>query len=113
MAKLHVLACDDKGVYRGVVHYATPAGSNSVGVSWKAAALAAGLAGTTSLVEGTGPGQITTAEKAQVVAGDVIEIPISLVSETVGGAGAEADAAISNHQRHLAKVLKYFGFTIA
>ena len=113
MSKMHVLAADNKGVYNAVAHYPTPAGNNSCGISWKAAGLSSGMIGSTALTEGTGPGQISTAEKASIVAGDVIEVSLTIVSETLASATAEVDAAIANHQRFLAKSLKYFGFTVA
>lgn len=60
---------------QGVIHTAVPVGSNSAGVTWKAALMAAGESGSTSLADSF----ITTTENNQIVSGDLIEIPFSIV----------------------------------
>ena len=103
---------------RIVHHFATPSGNNSAGVTWKAAALAAGLSGTTRLTEGTGPGQISTTEKAQVTAGDVLEIEFTVdLSLTLTGAqvlAAVQEVGTTEEAGWLARTqaqLKYYGGT--
>jgi hypothetical protein len=82
MAALHVLEGD--GIrFKVVAHTAVPAGNNTAGNSWKSCLIAAGM-NTTILPEGTGVGQITTAEKNQIIAGDVIEMVFTVEVPTVG-----------------------------
>ena len=68
MAQVHVLEYAD-GRFRCVIHTATPSGDNSANIPWATVFLATGRSGRTVLVEGTGPGQITAEEKAQIQAG--------------------------------------------
>lgn len=84
MSKFHVLETN-AGEASVVLHSVMPAGNNSVGVSWKDANLNSGSQGTTVLSEGTGAGQITTAEKANIEAGDVLEVT-GLIPVESGGA---------------------------
>jgi hypothetical protein len=116
MAALHVLEGD--GIrYRVVAHTATPAGNNTAGNSWKNCLLSAGL-NTTTLAEGVGVGQITAAEKAQVVAGDVIEMVFTIDVPTVGTNGnklvAVQNAVAKMQADYLAQLqerFRYFGYT--
>ena len=64
MSKIHALQ-NFGGNVQVVLHTPMPSGNNSVGVSWKNAALNSGIQGITSMTEGTGAGQITTAEKTK------------------------------------------------
>ena len=72
MGSIHVLAGGRNGVYQVVIHTTTPAGNNSAGVSWATAIVNSGR-NKTILPTGNGPGQITSAEAAQITAGTVIE----------------------------------------
>lgn len=72
MAAIHVLEAGGLNLYRVVVHSATPQGNNSAGVAWSAALVGSGRA-TTVMAEGSGPGQISTEEKALIESGAVIE----------------------------------------
>lgn len=81
MASIHVLEKTGERSYRIVGHFNLPdgagevlEGNNGAGVNWKTLLLAAGELGSTSMTEGNGPGQISTAEKASVEAGDVVEV---------------------------------------
>jgi|ERR1043165_4489136 hypothetical protein len=87
MAQVHVLDYVD-GRFRCVLHTATPAGTNSAGIPWSTVFLVTGRSGRTVMVEGTAPGQISPTEKAQIVAGTLLEFEIPI----------EADPAISGTQ---------------
>ena len=118
MSTVHVLD-QSNGEYRCVIHFPVPGGSNSAGFTWKAVALSAGIAGATRLVVGTGPGQITAAEQAQIVAGDVVEFETTLRAESGGLTGAllavTVDGlvanAITDFQAKLAREFKWYGAT--
>lgn len=121
--EIHVLAADNNGNYRVVIHTAMPAGNNSAGVSWKECWLESNKSiledGTISsvtsrLIEGTAPGNISTAELADVKAGDVIELSGTIKLET-GGASpislAEMVQALIDDVKAVMQVkLKFFGY---
>lgn len=117
MSDYHVLEQDGYHL-RVIHHFAMPAGNNAVGVSWKAAGLAAGVLGTTRLVEGTGPGQITTAEKAQITAGDVVEIEVIVAiartltpAQTLAAITAQATLAATQFSTEMQARLRLYGGT--
>ena len=70
MADMHVIDGDGNRGYKVAMHIAVPNTNNAVGVNYRTALVNSGLGGT-QLTEGAGAGQITTAEKAQVDAGEV------------------------------------------
>lgn len=119
MASVHILSQSSDNEFQCVIHFPAPSGSNSAGLSWKSVLLASGLAGSTRLVEGTGPGQITAAEKAQVLAGDVIEFETVLRIESGGSTslqiGVTIDALVANaladHARKVMSQLRRYGAT--
>lgn len=117
MSKIHVLEGQVNGKYHFVIHTPTPAGNNSVGVSWVTAGLNSGFTGKTSLTIGTGAGQISAAENTTVLNGTVIEIPANIDAESNGSPPSQAtlnqivDEIISNYLGILAIQLKYFGYT--
>jgi hypothetical protein len=90
MSALHILD-QDNGQFRCVAHQPVPAGSNTAGVAWKNVILGAGL-NVTSMTEGALPGQISTAEKAQIVAGDVVEAAFTIPLHSGGTSNAQIDA---------------------
>lgn len=116
MAALHVLEGD--GIrFRVVAHAAVPAGNNTAGNSWKSCLIASGM-NTTILPEGAGVGQITTAEKNQIIAGDVIEMVFSVDIPTVGTNGnklAIVQAAVAkmraDYLAALASKFSFYGYT--
>lgn len=118
MAKIHVLTAGAQAnLYTVVVHDTTPAGNNSAGVAWSDAVKNSGLAAT-SMQEGTGAGQITTAEKASVLAGTTLEAtftfqddPSWTTNQRNTALDAKATAAIAQMEAELARVLKWFGAT--
>jgi hypothetical protein len=87
MAQVHVLEYSE-GRFRIMIHTATPAGNNSAGFTWSALLLLRGYSGRTAMTEGTGPGQIDPTEKAQIVAGTLLEFELRL----------EADPALTGAQ---------------
>lgn len=98
MAKIHVLAANLKGAYKIVAHIAVLSGNNSANKTWKSVLLAANLTGDKAKTRphATIPGdrvynasvletgenghswQISSAELAELVAGDKIELSISV-----------------------------------
>lgn len=117
MADLHVLAGD--GLYRWplVMHFPVPDQDNEVGVNYRVALVNSGLGGT-SMAEGTGPGQITTAEKTAIEAGEVYEHSIQFLAESGASTLPELLAAAQEaYAREKARVtaelqkrLRYYGF---
>ncbi len=118
MADIHVLAGDGKSRWSIVAHFAVPDASNSVSVNWRTALVNSGLGGS-SLIEGTGAGQITAAELAQVNAGALFEHHFQFLAESGGSSNLELQAALrSEYAKHetavlasLQRRLKYFGHT--
>ena len=111
MSALHILD-QDNGQFRCVAHQPVPAGSNTAGITWKNIILGAGLNFTT-LVEGTLPGQITTAEKAQITAGDVVEAAFTIPLHSGGTSNAQIDAyalaEFANWRNAMQLKYAYFG----
>lgn len=116
MAKVHVLSMTDNGHFDALVHFKTSDwsldGNNAAGISWKAAALAAGVIGNEAHAAAD------EAEKAPILAGDIVEIqttirvnPEGLSSPQVTAAvNAEADAAKASWIVEQAARLKYYGY---
>ena len=119
MSDIHVLEGNDNGEFQVVFHITIPDATNSVGINYRTALVNSGLGGTTSLVEGTAPGQIAAAEKLQVEAGEIYEWTSNFTVEGNGTTSIvardllrakytrEAAIAISKLQNQL----KYFGYT--
>jgi hypothetical protein len=115
MSKVHVLKSDNNQSYEIVIHFNTPAGNNTIGLSWKACGLESGLIGSTVLEVGTAPSNITQAEYDSIVAGDIVEIIRNVTvgtSPTNAMIEALADIYISEWNNDTARILKYFGHTI-
>lgn len=116
MSKIHIRKSDNNQSYEMVIHFATPTGNNTVGLSWKACALASGDIGTTILEVGTDPGDTTQAEYDDIIAGDIVEI---VRTATVGNSPTNtmieslADIYITEWQNAMTRILKYYGHTIA
>ena len=114
--KIHATTYDTSGNCKVILHAAVPAGNNAIGNTWKATLIAAGR-NVTSMVEGTGIGQITTAEKASIVAGDVIEIsgtiPTSMIAQGATAIGVFADVLIANAIAKIGQEWNYYGWTSA
>jgi hypothetical protein len=95
MSTIHVLEQTKKGVYNVVLHAAVPGGSNTAGKTWQNVVKGLGL-NVTALTEGTLPGQISTAEKASVEAGSVLEFGTDLAYDSTGGGSAEVLTEATN-----------------
>ena len=119
MSRLHVLELIGPNLYRVILHEATPVANNSAGLSWATVLIGSGSA-KTKMTEGTGPGQIATAEKAQVEAGTVVEGEFFFQDNPADNA-AQRNAALDTHAtRYLAELqaaialkYKWFGATRA
>lgn len=118
MARMHILQQTSPNTYDVVVHATTPVGNNSAGVAWNTALVNAGLA-RTSMASGTGPGQITVAEAAQVTAGTVIEArflwgddPAWTNPQRLADLNLRADQAVAEVLANYAERLKQFGRTV-
>lgn len=94
MAEIHVLTGDADGNVSVAMHFAVPNQNNSVGVNYRTALVNSQIGGSTAMVEGAGPGQITTAEKAQIEAGERYEYPIAFPVASGGLAPAKIRAAL-------------------
>jgi len=117
MSSIHVLAGNGSNLYTAVIHIATPAGNNAVGVSWATALVNSGMAKTT-MTAGTGPGQISTSEKAQIEAGTVIEAvtqwqddPTFTTQQRLDDFTLRTSQASTDRLNRLAAQLTYFGYT--
>jgi len=95
MADIHVLASGGDGLsWRVAMHIAIPNTSNAVAVNHRTALVNSGLGGKTVMVEGVGPGQITTAEKAQIELGAIFEHIADFRVESGGTSNLDLRAAI-------------------
>ena len=119
MPKVHVLERQGNNLYRCIVHFAVPTGSNSVGVTWQASYVSAGLARASALPVGTGGGyQITTAENNQLTTGALIESEFSFVydpawttAQVNAALDTEANVQIATRTAELQTLLRYYGYT--
>lgn len=117
MSKIHILK-NNNGRYQAILHFAVPVGNNSAGVTWKDCIVNSGR-NKTDMTEGVGAGQIPNAEKVNIIAGDMIEISMSLLVESGGTSGAVliaaitemADTHINTGKNRLQKEYKYYGYT--
>jgi hypothetical protein len=113
--KIHILESDNDNSYKVAIHFATPAGNNEVGLSWKDCGLASGITGSTSLEVGTAPGNITQAEYDSITAGDTIEIIRSINPGLDPSNATVVDACnicIGEYEADMARILRYYGHTI-
>lgn len=116
MSRLHVLeGTGTPNTFRIVLHETTPAGNNSAGISWATALVNSGRTQTV-MSEGAGAGQITTAEKAAVLAGTTLEAVFEFTVDPAWNAAtrnaaldAEATKLLAETQAKLAAELKWFG----
>lgn len=116
MSKVHVLKSDNNQSYKIAIHFATPTGNNTMGFSWKACGLESEIIGTTILTVGTAPSNITQIEYDSIIAGDTIEIIRDVTvgtSPTNAMIEALADIFITESNNDMARILKYYGHTIA
>lgn len=117
MADMHVLAGNGICLWTLIMHFPVPDANNEVGVNYRVALTNSSLGGT-SMTEGTGPGQISTAEKAQIDAGEIYEHSVQFLAESGASTLAElltaAREAYAREQTRvtarLQKMLRYYGF---
>jgi hypothetical protein len=120
MADIHVLTGSGDS-WSVVFHIPVPALNNAAGFPYRTALVNSGIGGATVLPEGTGPGQITVAEKASIQAGAVYEFSISYPFESGGSTPAQLLATVrALYQREKTRLLvelqgrlRYFGYTEA
>lgn len=113
MSNMHVLTIDGAEVTL-VMHYAIPASNNAAGVPYRV--IMARFFGTTQLPDGDGSaGTITAAERAQIVAGEMVEAVATLKLGDSNPSGAQLDAFhTAQRSAFLAEIqAKYlcYGFT--
>ncbi len=107
MSDIHLLNAG-QGSVRLAFHFPVPDVDNDVGVNYREALLRSGLGGSTQMPEGTDPGHITPAERAQIAAGERWECVRTLTRAELLSAG-ETPAVIQATVRayHLADKAKY------
>lgn len=117
MSNIHVLSGNTNGLYTAIIHTPTPVGNNAVGVSWKTALVNSGMAKTV-MTPGVAAGQISSAEKAQIEAGDVIEAVTQWQDDLTFTTQQRLDdftlrtqQAVTDRLDRLSAQLKYFGYT--
>lgn len=119
MSDIHVMLGDGARNWRVIFHFPVADANNAVGVNYRTALVNSGLGGTTSMTEGVEAGQITTAEKAQVEAGELYEYGYALMPESGGTTAPQLQAQLravytrekSRVTDDIQKRLKYFGHT--
>jgi len=91
MANIHILSMDGTE-FTAAFHIAIPATNNAAGVPWRTVVLR-NRGGTTILPDGDGLlGTISAAEKAQIIAGAVVEVVKSGGWSSAFPSGAQLDA---------------------
>ena len=121
MADIHVLlSAEGGGSIRVAFHFPVPDTNNDVGVNYRTALIASGKGGTSVMAEGTGPGEITTAELVKIAAGEVYEHVRTIVYSGVMSGTSLLKSVRSFYGRDKASVtagivnaLRYFGYTAA
>lgn len=116
MADMHVLAGNGLYIWTLIMHFPVPNADNEIGVNYRTALINSGLGGT-AMTEGAGPGQISTAEKAQIDAGEIYEHSIQFLAESGADTLPELLAAAreayarekSRVTARFAKQLRYYG----
>lgn len=118
MSDIHVLDAGAGSAWQCVFHVAIPDAANQVSVSYRTALVNSGIGGTTVLEEGTGPGQISTAEKAAIEAGEVYECVVRVRLESGGTQAGQLRATVRACYLHtedeliaaLQRRLRYYGY---
>ena len=113
--KIFILESDNANSYKVAIHFTTPAGNNTAGMSWKACALRSGSIGTTILNVGTEPGDISQAEHDSIISGDTIEIIRSINPGLDPSNTSVVDACnvcVAEYHADMARILKYYGHVI-
>lgn len=114
MSNIHVLEGQGND-YRAIIHIAVPVENNAVGVALRTALVNAGL-NTTMMTVGSGAGQISSAEAAQIQAGEVYELMFTF-SNNPAWTGPQRQAAFNQEVSNRASIaladlrrnMAYFG----
>ena len=119
MADIHILTGNGRDTWTYAFHFLVADAVNAVGVNYRTALVNSGLGGTSMMMEGSGSGQITTAELAQIVAGELFEYSRGWLAES----GATDNAELLTNVRaeyvrlesivlnSLQKRLRYYGWS--
>ena len=110
-----ILESDNDNSYKVAIHFTTPSGNNTVGMSWKSCAIGSKRIGTTILEVGSEPGNISHAEHDSIISGDTIEIIRSINPGLDPSNAAVVDACnvcVAEYQADMARILKYYGHVI-
>lgn len=118
MSDIHVLDAGAGSAWQCVFHVAIPDAVNQVSVNYRTALVNSGIGGVTVLEEGTGPGQISTAEKAAIEAGEVYECAVQVRLESGGASASQLRATVRAYYLHAAdqvvaefqRRLRYYGY---
>lgn len=116
---IHILTGNGRHKWTIAFHFAVPDQNNNVGINYRIALVNSSLGGTSVMTEGTGAGQIATAELAQIAAGEVLEHSEQFLAESGATNNAEMLAAAQalyvarepTVLNALKKQLRYFGYT--
>lgn len=119
MSDIHVLTNNGKGYVSVILHIPIPDETNSDNVSSRTALINSRIGGNTSLIEGVGPGHISTAEKAKIESGELHEYRTTFPLESAGTDSAQQRVALralyaSRKIQVLAglqREVRYFGHT--
>lgn len=120
----HILEQISPGSFSAVAHIPMPAGTNSVGTTWKDCYLASFAGQTPSspvsrLPVGNGAGKISQSESNQIASGDVIEIPFVFSDDPMAVSVGDKDAliatykdrAVADFRMEFVEKFKYYGYT--
>lgn len=126
MADINIMTGNNAGEWTIVMHFPVPDTDNAVGVNFRTALLNSGLGlqengRRTILASGTGPGQITTVEEAQLDSGAIYEHSASFRAESGGTGNAVLQASVrefyvaqnASVQLSIGSKLRYFGHTMS
>jgi hypothetical protein len=94
MADIHVMTTDNDGQARVVFHYPVAEADNEAKCAYRASLVNSGAGGASALAEGTGPGQISAAEKAQIAAGEVYEHAVTIPILSGGSTPEQVQATL-------------------
>lgn len=114
MSKVHILEFNNYSC-KIAIHFPVPTGTNSAGFSWKAVGLSSSQTGTTILIMGNDPGEITQAEYDSIINGDTVEIIKQIdpgLTPSNISVNKICDVLISMWKQDMANNLKYYGHTI-
>ena len=119
MSDYHILTGrPDGNGYRVVFHVPVPDVPNRVGNSYRTCIVNSGMGGSSALTEGTGPGQISSAELAQIQSGEVYEVSEEFHTNPDEDAAQIRDRIDARHAEVVTQVqsevvgkLSYFGFS--